>query len=62
MGGNVNVMEPDLPVPDQAEAVPQIGLARTDGLHLGAQQFKAGLQGLQDVVLMAGQAILRQYA
>lgn len=61
MGGDVNVMEPKLPVPDEAEAVPQIGLACTNGLHLGAQQFKTGLQGFQDVVLMAGEAVVRQH-
>ena len=42
---------------DQAEAVLQVGLARTNGLHLGDQQFKTRLQGLQDVLLMAGKRL-----
>ena len=60
MAGNVHVVQLQLPLADQAEAVAQVGLAGPDGLHLRSQQFNSGFQGVKDFVLMTGLAVVRQ--
>ena len=56
----MHVVQLQLSLADEAEAITQVGLAGTDGLHLCSQQFNAGFQGFQDFVLVAGLAVVRQ--
>ena len=60
VGGDVHVVELQFSIADQAEPVAKVGLSGPDRFHLGAHQFDAGFQGFKDVVLMPGQAVIRQ--
>ena len=60
VGGDVHVVELQLPLADQAEAVAQVAVARPDRLHLRAQQFNARFQGFEDLVLVAGETVVGQ--
>ena len=51
-------VEPDLTVDDPGVAVAELGLPLPQRLHLAAGQHQSGLVGLEDVVVVAGPAIL----
>ena len=56
----MHVVQLHLPVADQAEPIPQVGLSRPHRFHFRAQQLDPRFQDLENVVLMAGEAIVRQ--
>ena len=56
----MHVVQLHFTVADQAETIPEIGLAGSDGFHLGAHQLNASFQRFQDVVLMPGQPVVGQ--
>ena len=58
--GDVDVVQLQLPFADQAEAIAQVHLARSDGLDFGAHQLNAALQGFENFVLMPREAVVRQ--
>ncbi len=62
VGRDVHVVQLQLAIADQAEAIPQVALPGPNGFHLRSQQFDARLQGFENLVLVAGQAIVSQQA
>ena len=60
--GDVHVVQLQLAIANQAEAIAQVGLTGTDRLHLRPDQLDAGFQGFEDVVLVPGQPVVRQQA
>ena len=60
MAGNVHVVQLQLALADQAEAITQVGLAGADGFHLSSQQLNAGFQGFHDFVLVPGLPVVSQ--
>ena len=60
VGGDVHVVQLQFSVADQAEAVPQVGFAGADGFHFRSDQFDAGFEGFQNLVLMACLTVVRQ--
>ena len=60
VGRDMHVVQLHFAFADQAETIPEIGLASPNGFHLGAYQFDAGFQRFQDVVLMPGQPVVGQ--
>lgn len=60
VGGDVYVVQQQLTVADQTEAIPQIGLPGTDRFHFRTHQLDPGLEGVENLVLVPGQAIVCQ--
>jgi hypothetical protein len=63
----VDIVDEDFAVLDAREAVAQVHAAFADGLHLGAQQHEARLEGVQQVEIVErlpvlGDAALRFFA
>ena len=58
VGRHVHAVQPHLAVDDPGVAVPELGLALPQRLDLAAGQHDAGLVGLEDVVVVAGPAVL----
>src|SRR2546426_4333410 len=54
--------EPALPVPDGRVAILEVHQTCPEGFHLGAAQHEAGLDGLEDLVLMPGPSVGRDRA
>ena len=62
VGRDVHVVQLQFAVADQTEAIPQVGFAVADRLHLGSHQFDPCFQGLEDLVLVPGLTVVRQHA
>jgi hypothetical protein len=60
MAGDMHVVELQLALADEAKAIAQVGLAGADGFDLSSQQLNPGFQGVEDFVLVAGLAVVRQ--
>ena len=60
VGRDVHVVQLQLPLADQAEAVAQVALAGPDRFHLRAEQLQAAFQGFEDLVLVASKAVVGQ--
>ena len=59
---DVHLMEPDLALLDLGERIRDLRLPSADRLHLGAEQLDAAFERLEDLVLMACEAVVRQQA
>ena len=56
--GHIHILHPHLAVLDDGEGVHKAGLAQADGLDLCARQYKAGGEGLEQLVVERGALIL----
>ena len=56
--GDVHVLDPYLPVDDHTIGISQATLALANRLNLGASEHNAGREGLDDLVIKRGLAVL----
>ena len=55
----MDVVQLQLALADQAEAITQVALAGADRFHLRTQQLNAAFERFENLVLMAGEAVVR---
>ena len=58
IGGNMDIVEPNLPIAHQGEAIPHINATGTDLLYLSAQEGNTRLVGVGNFVLKPGMAVI----
>lgn len=56
----MHVVQLQLTAPDQAEAIAEVALTRSDRFHLGAEQLDPGFEGFENLVLVACETVVGQ--